>query len=311
MPRFQVQRSISIQASAEQVFDVVADYGNWTVWSPWLCAEPEAEVRVSDDPSSVGSLYAWNGELVGAGEIEHQVLERGALIEDEIRFLKPFCSTSRVTFEMEPEADGSRLTWRMQGTLPWFLFWMRSQMETFVGMDYERGLKMLKEFIETGSVLSETTVQGIQKVGPVRMAGVRKRCSLADIGPVMTAALDEAREEFCRLDVTPEAGGAVTVYLNWNLRSQVFEFLSGFLLPESAPESLGSLSCWSTPEISALRVDHRGSYEHVGNAWSAAWQVARYRKHKVRNRGTFEFYRDNPEETDVADLRTEVYLPLK
>ena len=37
-----------------------------------------------------------------------------------------------------------------------FLFWMRRQMELFIGMDYERGLKMLKEWIETGQILSTT-----------------------------------------------------------------------------------------------------------------------------------------------------------
>ena len=35
----------------------------------------------------------------------------------------------------------------MRGALPWFLFWMRPAMETFIGMDYERGLKMLKDWL--------------------------------------------------------------------------------------------------------------------------------------------------------------------
>lgn len=45
-------------------------------------------------------------------------------------------------------------------------------MKTFIGMDYERGLKMLKEWIETGTVLSKTNARGIETVRPMRMAGI-------------------------------------------------------------------------------------------------------------------------------------------
>ena len=79
MPAFEVQRSIVINAPPEKVFDTVVDFGTWTTWSPWLCAEPEAEVTVSEDPSSVGSTYEWTGEIVGAGIIEHRQLEPGPL----------------------------------------------------------------------------------------------------------------------------------------------------------------------------------------------------------------------------------------
>ena len=185
MSRFHVCRSIHIKAAPEKVFDTISDFSTWTTWSPWLCAEPDAQVTVSEDPSSVGSLYAWTGAVVGAGEIEHRQLQPGRLIEDEIRFIKPFRSTSQVTFEMEPADEGTKLTWHMRGSLPWFLFWMRSQMEVFIGMDYERGLKMLKELTETGQILSQTTIHGVESVGPLRVAGIRKVCSVNEIGPAM------------------------------------------------------------------------------------------------------------------------------
>ena len=162
MSRYHVQRSIHINASPDKVFEVVSDYGTWTTWSPWLCAEPEAKVTVSEDSSSLGSIYAWKGELVGQGEIEHQRLEPGQLIEDEIRFLAPFKSVSNVSFELAPAGEATKVTWHMRGKLPWFLFWMKGQMEIFIGMDYDRGLKMLKESIETGQVLSNTNVHGVQ-----------------------------------------------------------------------------------------------------------------------------------------------------
>lgn len=172
MPKFHVQRSTIINDTPANVFAKVADFGTWTKWSPWLCAEPDAEVHVSEDSSSVGSVYSWKGEVVGEGEIEHRKLEPGKLIDEEIRFVKPFKSKSDVSFDSEAVDGGTKITWHMKGSMPWFLFWMIPQMEVFIGMDYERGLKMLKESIETGTILSTVNVRGIESVGPLRMAGV-------------------------------------------------------------------------------------------------------------------------------------------
>lgn len=77
MPKIHVAESIEIAASPERAFDVVADFGSWTKWSPWLGAEPDARVDVTDNPNSVGSGYRWSGDVVGEGEMEHVRLDHG------------------------------------------------------------------------------------------------------------------------------------------------------------------------------------------------------------------------------------------
>ena len=78
-------------------------------------------------------------------------------------------------------------------------------MEVFIGMDYERGLKMLKEWIETGQVLSKTTIPGVESVGPLRMAGVRKTCPISEVGPSMGAAFAEATQKLPSITYRPTA----------------------------------------------------------------------------------------------------------
>lgn len=310
MPRFHVQRSIQINTTPEKVFDTVADFGTWTKWSPWLCSEPDAKVTVTEDASSVGSIYAWKGEVVGQGEIEHRQLDPGRLIDEEIRFVKPFKSKSDVAFEMEPAGEGTKLTWHMRGSLPWFMFWMKPMMEPMIGMDYERGLMMLKDLIETGQILSQTKILGVESVGPLRMAGVRTNCALRDIGRSMDASFAEAKQQLSQHGL-PTDGTMLTVYHTCNLKTQMFDYTSGFALPESAGSVPTELSSWSIPSTRALSVEHIGTYKHLGNAWSAANQFARYKKLKQRKVGTFEIYKNDPKETDPAELRTEIFLPLK
>jgi len=74
MPSYHVAREVEILASPQRVYEVLADYRTWKTWSPWLISEPEALVTVSDDPSSVGSQYAWKGKVTGEGELQHRKL---------------------------------------------------------------------------------------------------------------------------------------------------------------------------------------------------------------------------------------------
>lgn len=310
MPRIHVARSIEINATPQQVFDTVADFRTWPKWSPWLCAEPDARITVSNPADSVGSTYAWDGELVGAGELEHRQLDPGRMIRDVIRFQRPFRSTASIGFDLESTGSGCRLTWRMDGSLPWFLFFLCSQMETFIGMDYERGLRMFKEFIETGRVLSRTVVRGIESAGPVRMAGTRKSCRFEEVSASMEEAMSEATEKFAQHGL-PLNGRPASVYLNVDFKRRTFDYIGGFLLPDSVrdvPSGVASVSC---PAIRALVVEHHGRYEHLANAWNAGYLVARCRKLKLSSRPAFEIYANDPGSTPEGELRTDIFIPLR
>ena len=309
MPAYHVDQSIEINASADRVYEVVADYGTWTAWSPWLCAEPDARVDVTGEPRTEGSRYRWSGDIVGEGEIEHLRLRPSQSIHDVIRFVRPFKSQSNVSFQFEAVADDrSKVTWAMDGKLPFFLFWMKSSMVSMIGMDYERGLRMLKELIEAGGVASETDVRGVEQIGPLQVAGVRKQCAMHDIGDAMDGCFADAKERLDAAGVSTE-GEVISVYHHVDLKAKTFDFTAGYTVPEV--KDVVGISTWTLPQCQALAVGHRGRYEHLGNAWSAAYQHVRYKKLKLRNSGTFEIYRNDPCETEPAELLTDVYLPLR
>jgi effector-binding domain-containing protein len=197
----------------------------------------------------------------------------------------------------------------MRGSLPWFLFFMRRQMEAYIGMDYSRGLKMLKEWIETGEILSRTTIRGVESVDDVRMAGVRKTSPLSRMDTDMQAAFDEAREQLTRHRL-PTDGEPMSVYHKFDVVRQIFEYTSGYVIPASVTQVPPGLSTWSLPATKVLMVEHVGSYDHLGNAWSAANQYVRYHKMKCRAE-PYERYKNSPDDTSVAELRTEICMPLR
>ncbi len=309
MPAYHVQRSLLIHAEPSTVFDTVADYGTWSKWSPWLTIDKEAVVKVTDDPRSLKSVYSWDGEFVGAGEIEHVELNRSRSISDEIRFTKPFKSKSDVSFEFEPAAGGTKVTWHMKGRLPWFMFWMKSNMQTFIGMDYERGLRMLKEFIETDNVLSDSVVVGVESFESRDVFGARSSAPTNDVGPTMNAAM--MKVESSKGSEADWAGvECISVYHPCDLKIGRFDFTVGYTVenPQTAPDGLEHCHI---PGGQALHIRHTGSYDNLGNAWSGAHQYARYRKIKLAKRAAFEIYRNSPDTTAAEDLITDIYIPLR
>ena len=310
MPKFHVHRETIIDAPCEQVFDRVADFSSWSSWSPWLIADPDARVDVSDNSNSVGSTYHWTGESSGEGEMKHEVLKSPRRIQSEIRFIKPMRSVSEVSFDLEPAGEGTRIRWNMDGSLPWLLFWMTSSMDAYIGNDYERGLRMLKEWIETGKVESQLDISGASSAPAMRIAGIREACNMTEIGPIMERAICTAGETLQAAGVEL-CGPAASAYHQADIKHGHIDFTAGFEIPADAELPAGLVE-WSTPGGPAFHVRHTGGYHHVGNAWSAAYQHVRYKKIKLNKKAaTFEVYRNSPDETASADLITDIYLPLR
>ena len=311
MPQFQIERSTVIQSNPERVYDALADFRTWTTWSPWLIADPEAAVTISENPSAIGSRYGWKGTVTGEGELVHQRLQPNERIEDDLTFLKPFKSFAKTAFHLQPAEGGTRLTWSMNSSMPWFLFWMIPMMKTFIGMDYARGLCMFKEWIETGAIQSSTKVHGVESVRPFRMAGMAASSPIDRIGPSMEQTFSTAQAEFKSLGI-PMTGEMISVYTKFRIKEGVFDYICGYILPDSiAIPASSALVTWKLQSSTAFRVTHIGSYKHLGNGWSVANQIARFRKLKQCRTGTYEIYRTTPPETPEAELVTDIYLPLR
>lgn len=311
MPRYRIAQTVSIDSPPQRVYEYLVDFRTWTTWSPWLISEPDARVFISENAHSQGSTYRWQGTVVGEGEIEHLRLHPTEHIEHELRFVKPFRSIARTAFHIVPSEVGSTVTWTMDGKLPWFLFWMIPMIKTFVSMDFRRGLNMIKDWLETGSIPSKLTIHGRVPMHAIRMAGIPGSCPVEEIGKSLEDALAQATAEFQKQRL-PMQGQVISVYEGFDMKAGRFEFNCGYLLPASTEVVPGgALKVWSTPAGEAFHVEHVGSYRHLGNGWSVANQWVRYKKLKQKRCGTFEIYRNTPLDTPETDLKTDLYLPLK
>ncbi|OED38633.1 hypothetical protein AB833_19080 [Chromatiales bacterium (ex Bugula neritina AB1)] len=314
MPKYHIDRSVTIDAPVEKVRSLTENFHEWPVWSPWLLMEPESEVNVYGEAGQPGHGYDWNGDLVGSGKMQTTSIGDGRH-EMDLNFLKPFRSKAKVALHVTPIADNqSRAEWHMYGALPFFLFFMTKTMKAMIGMDYERGLRMLKEYAETGTVNTAVKIEGIFDTTATSYIGVDAECSLSEIGDSMKSTMTLANLTMTELGFTESSTAPGAVYHNVNIKTQQCRYSAiAPIASEGDPALLPATASFGSIEpCRAIKILHTGSYQHLGNAWSTGMSYQRYKKLKAhKTQAPFELYLDDPTTTPDSQLRTELYIPIK
>src|SRR4051812_16028087 len=94
-PTFRVERSATVNAPADVVFDQVNDLRKWQAWSPWENIDPNLQRTYAGAPAGAGSMYSWQGNAkVGQGRMTITESRPSELVRFKLEFLKPFKATN-------------------------------------------------------------------------------------------------------------------------------------------------------------------------------------------------------------------------
>ncbi|RNC83038.1 MAG: hypothetical protein ED557_09970 [Balneola sp.] len=308
MPAFSVSRSITINSSIDTVFNTLHNFNEWVAWSPWLIMEPEANVTISED----ARYYEWEGNRVGSGNMK----VTGELVNDtifyDLTFLKPWKSEAKVNFKFKKtEENETEVIWNMDSSLPWFMFWMKKMMMAFIGMDYERGLRMLKEHIEDGEVKSKLEFKGVSDFPGSKYIGIKTTCGIHEMGEVMQADFGKI-EAFMQEHSDIATGQAFSIYHKFDMVKQKASY-TGCVGVTTIPDNLpGDFISGEIPATRAYTLRHIGAYDHLGNAWSTMQGMIRGKEIDYKKGfHPFEHYVTNPKETEEKDHITDVIFAVK
>ena len=132
---YDVNRSVVINKPLPEVFSYLKLLKNQDNWSPWSEKDPNMKKTFTGIDGEVGFISSWLGNKeVGEGEQEIMKIEPNSYIETELRFLKPFESSSTGFFEIKEAGEGTEVTWGFKGenTFP------STIMMVFMNMDKAR-----------------------------------------------------------------------------------------------------------------------------------------------------------------------------
>lgn len=106
----------------------------------------------SGTDGEVGAISSWKGNKeVGEGEQEIIKIVPGERVEGELRFFKPWKSTSACYLVVDETANrNSKVSWGFTGSnkFPMSIMMLFMNMDKMVGKDFEEGLAALKEKLE-------------------------------------------------------------------------------------------------------------------------------------------------------------------
>ena len=148
---FTVQRSIVIKAAPEKIMPLLADFRNWTSWSPWEALDPNMQRGYAGPASGKGAVYTWKGNSdVGEGRMEITDLTPPTKLVIKLDFIDPFESSNVTEFVLTPQGDSTSVTWSMTGPMPFIskIMSVFKSMDAMIGPDFERGLAKLKAVAE-------------------------------------------------------------------------------------------------------------------------------------------------------------------
>ncbi|MAU27425.1 MAG: polyketide cyclase [Muricauda sp.] len=149
---YDVSRSIVINKPKSEVFEYLRFLKKQDEWSPWNKKDPDMQKEFRGTDGEVGAVSYWNGNKdVGEGEQEITKIVEGERVESELRFLKPWKSTSDAYMVTEDAGNGStRVTWGFSGNnkFPMSIMMLFMSMDKMIGKDFEEGLANLKAKLE-------------------------------------------------------------------------------------------------------------------------------------------------------------------
>ncbi|HVJ61358.1 MAG TPA: SRPBCC family protein [Tahibacter sp.] len=313
-----VERSITIDRPASQVYMLLSGFKRFNEWSPWAARDPDTQYTWSGPDSGVGAKLAWSSMRsdVGSGSQTIVALKDNESVAIELDFADFGKSNAR--FALAPVGVGTKVTWSLDSELPlafdrnfaWNVVgrYMGLAMDRMLGPDYEAGLKNLKRLVET---FPNADVAGITpelvELAPRKIVYVTQTVALDDPAAV-AQSLREAFAQVWRFAGDKKlalTGGRLTLTRAFDGASWTYDAGAGAewdVMPQDA-----SVLGRQAPAGRAVRVVHTGSLRNLPKTVQQAHAWIAVRGLKTRDM-TLQEYSGEP---DAPDLKVVVSIPVE
>lgn len=148
---FQVGKSIVIKAAPATIHAYVEDLRRWPEWTPWSDADPSIKIEYGEISRGKGASQSWRASD-GGGRLTITQSSPETGIEYDLYFNEdPSRNISIMRYEAL--ADGTRVTWTMQGNMdiPVLGGYLAMLIGPMTGGMFDQGLARLKRLAENGA----------------------------------------------------------------------------------------------------------------------------------------------------------------
>ncbi len=260
-----VERSTTMDAPIDLVFNTVNDLSTWEAWSPWKEMDPTMKVTMGEQTTGAGASYSWTAEEAGNGEMSITSSTPTSEIKTRVEF--DGMGGADGHFDFGNTEEGTKVTWGFESEMPFPMNAMLlfQDMEGMVGKDFDRGLELLKGIVEVKAQEMGNTNFEIEAIDlPERFyVAVRKTVSMDKItetyaenfGKIYKALTDDGIEM---------AGMPSGLYYTWDEEKQETDMAVG--IPTTKKAEVDAFTSITLPAGKGLLINYYGPYEGLEDA---------------------------------------------
>jgi effector-binding domain-containing protein/uncharacterized protein YndB with AHSA1/START domain len=307
--KMEVSRSIEIEAPREQVFDKIADFHSWGDWSIWNQKDTAMKVEITGEMGAVGAKSQWwsNHPEVGNGSQEVVEVRPNEYLKCKMRFAD-WDADNFADFTLT-ELDGkTTVVWTYESAeTPFYMNFVNSLIQPMIEQNYETSLNSLKEVVESAPMTVANPMNlEVVEVTPTAILSIKDSTTAEGIS-------DKLRELYTELSIfidskeeVSSAGMPLAIYYAYSPEKVVLEAA----IPYSGEASAeGRIMVGEIPAGKAVKGVHLGDYNASEKMHYA---IIDYGKASGMVLGDcWEVYANDPTTVDSAEVRTEIYYPIR
>ena len=303
--KYEVSRSIYIDASPEIVYAEVSDFKTWPTWSAWFEKDSTMKAEFGDPSQGVGATYSWTSKDQGSGDMIILEAVPNQTMKTQINFGGMGSSNGFWTFT--PKDGGTEVTWGFSGEMPFFFRFAAMGMDASVGPDFETGLSNLKTIIEGRKPQYTFTRVDLK---PTDLYYTHHEMSIsASMSDEFYGNTFSAIAEYLAEDMANVTGAPQNIYHYWNEEEDSTVFDIGIPCASNKPGN-GTVMKGSTYAGPGIKLVSYGSYNGLKEAHEAMYEYFVANNLKMGD-VVFEVYVVGPNQTeDESQWETEVYYSL-
>lgn len=305
-----LERSISIQAPASTIQDIVSRFSTQKEWNPWQEYDPNMQTTLEGTDGTVGSKYSWSGNKdVGKGYQTISKIEPG-YVETDLNFTEPWEAKAVTGMKLTEENGATKATWSFdsESAYPMNALNLFMNMEKMMGPDFEKGLSKLKTYAEQ---VANKKYRGYQiresKEGNMFYVGTRKTIPIQNIPAYLgdqfgkiTAALQAAKIEM--------NGMPAGLYYTFDEKAGKTDMVAG--IPIKTNASVPGFTTFEIPAGMLLTIDYYGAYEKAGEAHYAMDDYIKEKGLKSLSPVLEQYITDPMMEKDTSKWLTKIIYPV-
>lgn len=147
---FEIKATVVIEATPAKVHEVMNDLSRLNDWNPFMTMDNTATSSLSEKTVGPGAIFDYEGKKIGKGRME--IISSGP---ERIRFNMTFFHKKKTDvalgeYLIEPEFEGTKVTWTMSGDRDLKMHFMGAVLgfDKMMVKNFTSGLKVLKAVIE-------------------------------------------------------------------------------------------------------------------------------------------------------------------